>query len=279
MAVQMQARSATNGQLYTWVASGADFAAAGYPGPVGPGDALDVAISMRPSTSSSSGLVVSGSPSAGWTPTWNGVGAVWAPKDAYDITSFVHANLLYEVGTVLSNPAFTAAHSQTPDTLLLTNNQNSESKDVHATPTSFTSSQSYTFATPSYTVTWTLTGTKITSDVATRTASAAQKSFWGVSASPAATEAFIEALANSALDTDAARTFTQSPGTSEYICFAHPTRYGTPTFLIGGTLPGGYISLGTTISVTNAQGYAENYTLWRSVTAGLAANTSTTVQN
>jgi len=197
----------------------------------------------------------------------------------YDITSFVHANTLYETGTVLANPAFTAAHSIAPDALVLTNNQNGESKSVVGTPNSFTSSQSYTFATPSYSVTWTLTGTKGTVDTAQRTASAAQKTYWGISSSPADTEAFIEALASSALDTDAARTITVSPTGAQKIYFAHPTRYGTPTFFIGGVLEGGFIVRSTTISVTNAQGYAENYTLWESVTAGLGSNTSVTVQN
>lgn len=222
--------------------------------------------------SGGTGLIVSGSPAAGDVPTWSGSSAVWAPKSAYDITSFAHANTLYEVGTVLANPAFTAAHSQTPDTLLLTNNQNVESKDVHATPTSFTSSQSYTFATPSYSVTWTLTGTKITSDVATRTASAAQKSFWGISTTPANTEAFVEALASSALDTDAARSFTVNATSTNKIYFAHPTRYGTPTFTVGG-FEGGFTLRSSTISVTNAQGYTENYSLWESDVAGLGSTT------
>lgn len=54
MAVQMQARSSSNGQLYVWLAGSPDFAAAGYPGP---GSALDVAVSMRPSTGGGGGGV------------------------------------------------------------------------------------------------------------------------------------------------------------------------------------------------------------------------------
>lgn len=269
MSVLMQARSSTDGALYTWQSTNPDWSAVGY---TGPGTATDVAVSMRPSVATASGLTVTGSPSAGYVPTWNGSGAVWAPREAYDITSFVHANTLYEVGTVLSNPAFTAAHSQTPDALVLTNNQNVESKNVVGTPTSFTSSQSYTFATPSYSVTWTLTGTKITSDVATRTASAAQKSFWGISISPADTEAFIEGLASSALDTDAARSFTVNATSTNKIYFAHPTRYGTPTFSVGG-FAGGFTLRSSSISVTNAQGYTENYSLWESDVAGLGSTT------
>jgi len=198
---------------------------------------------------------------------------------AFNITAFASTTPLVECGQSIVL-AFTSAQNRTPTALTLTNNANAESKNVQATPTSFSATLAVQKNTPNQTVVATLTGGDgVGTDAANATVTWGQKSFWGVSASPVATEAFIEGLANSALDTDAARTFVQSPGGTQYICFAHPTRYGTPTFLIGGVLPGGYVSLGTTISVTNAQGYTEDYTLWRSVTAGLAANTSTTVQN
>lgn len=51
MTLQMQARSSSNGQLYSWNSDSPDFAAAGYPGP---GSAQDVAISMRPPAGSGS---------------------------------------------------------------------------------------------------------------------------------------------------------------------------------------------------------------------------------
>jgi hypothetical protein len=51
-AVRMQARSSTDGALYTWSAVSVDFAAAGYPGP---GVANDVAVAMRPSSSAGGG--------------------------------------------------------------------------------------------------------------------------------------------------------------------------------------------------------------------------------
>lgn len=43
--VQMQARSSTDGQLYTWVSAGPDWAGAGFPGP---GSAQEPAVSMEP---------------------------------------------------------------------------------------------------------------------------------------------------------------------------------------------------------------------------------------
>jgi hypothetical protein len=259
MNVQMQARSSSNGQLYTWVASGPDWAAAGY---AGPGTALDVVVAMRQGgESSGGGLVVSGTEVAGYVVKGTGSGAIWAPMSAYDITSFVHANTLYEVGTVLSNPAFTAAHSETPTALVLTNNSgNGESKNVVATPTSFTSSFSYTFSTPSTSFTWTLTGTKITVDTATRTASAAQRNFAGVAATGSSLATIVAAATYTTLDTNGTFSFTvTSTGGSQRAVFAFPTRYGTPTVKDADTGFGVGITLIGTSSYLNAQGYSENY--------------------
>jgi hypothetical protein len=178
----------------------------------------------------------------------------------YEITSFVHATTLYEVGTVLANPAFTAAHSVTPDTLTLTNNQNGESKNVVGTPNSFTSSQSYTFSTPSYSVTWTLTGAKGGSDTAQDTATAAQRNFAAVVAAGASLATIVAAATYNTLDTNGSFNFSlTSAGGSERGAFAFPTRYGTPTLKDADTGFGVGITLIGTSSYTNAQGYAENY--------------------
>ncbi len=47
--IQMQARSSSDGQLYTWIVTGVDFAGSGY---TGPGSAQDVAVAMHPATTS-----------------------------------------------------------------------------------------------------------------------------------------------------------------------------------------------------------------------------------
>lgn len=72
MAVQMQARSSSNGQLYTWVLGGVDFSGSGFPGP---GSAQDVAVSARPALQGVEGDVV-GPPSAvsGNVPVYSGPG-------------------------------------------------------------------------------------------------------------------------------------------------------------------------------------------------------------
>ena len=217
------------------------------------------------------GLIVTGTPSVGWLVTWNGTAAEWQPSGGFQVLSFNVASSLYETGQAVVNPAFTASYNTTPATALLTNDLNGESKDVHATPTSFASSQTYTRSTPNQTVTWALT-----TSIGTRTASSTwgQKNFWGISTSPASTEAFVEALASSQLTTSRNAGFTVNPTGANKIYFAHPTRYGTPVFTVGGFV-GGFILLSSTISVTNAQGFTESYSLWESVNAGLGSTTVT----
>ncbi len=186
---------------------------------------------------------------------------------AFNITALSTTTLVECSQTI--TPAFTSAQNRTPTTLTLTNNANGESKDVHLTPTSFSTSIAVQKTTPNQTVTYTLTGGDgIGTDNAIVTITWGQKNFWGVSSSPANTEAFIEGLATSALDTNAGSSFSVNASGANKIYFAHPTRYGTPTFTVGG-FAGGFVLRSSTISVTNAQGFTESYSLWESVTSGL----------
>lgn len=218
------------------------------------------------------GLVVGGVPLFGDVPTWNGSGAVWQPAGGLAVLSFAPAVSLYECGQTVANPAFTASYNRAPATALLTNDANGESKDVHGTPTAFASSQSYTKSTPNQSVTWILT---TTNGVRTCSATWGQKNFWGTSSTPANTSAFGRALAGSQLTTSRNASFAANPGGSEKIYFYAPTRYGTPTFTVGG-FAGGFILRSSTISDTNAQGFTENYSLYESVATGLPGTTNVT---
>jgi len=217
------------------------------------------------------GLVVIGSPLPTWIPTWNGTAAEWQPPGGLQVLSFGPVVGLYETSQPVATPAFIASYSASPAAAVLTNNANAESLDVHLTPTSFSSAQTYTKTTPNQSVTWTLTTSN-----GTRTASATwgQKNWWGISTSPANTEAFIEALAGSQLTTTRGAAFTVNATSTNKIYFACPSRYGTPTFTVGGFV-GGFILRGSAISVTNAQGYNENYDLYESVNAGLGTTNVT----
>ncbi len=212
-----------------------------------------------------------GTPSLGYVVTWNGSAKEWQPSGGLSLNFSVNTGL-YEVGQTISNPAFTASYNATPAAAVLTNNVNGESKDVHATPTSFTSSQTYVRNTPNQSVTWTLTTTN-----GTRTASATwgQKIHWGVSSAPSNTSAFGRSLAGSALGTSRNASFTVTPSGTDKIYVYLPTRYGTPTFTAGGFV-GGFILLTNAISDTNAQGFTENYALYESVAQGLPQTTVAT---
>lgn len=218
-----------------------------------------------------SGLVVVGTPDVGWLPTWNGTEAEWQPPGGLLVLSFGPTVGLYECGQTVIAPAFVASYSAPPTTADLTNDQNAEALDVSATPDSFASAETYVLSTPNTAVTWTLT---TSNGIRTASATWGQKNLWGISTSPANTEAFIEALASSQLGTAQNSAFTVNATGANKIYFAHPTRYGTPTFTVGGFV-GGFVLRSSTISVTNAQGYTENYSLWESVNPGLGTTAVT----
>lgn len=88
-------------------------------------------------------------------------------------------------------------------------------------------------------------------------------------------EADVEGLANSTVSNDNTQTWgSVTAGSGEYLLFAFPTRLGIPTFFVGG-FEGGFESP-ETVSVTNVNGYAENYYVWRSTNANLGATVVTT---
>ena len=79
---------------------------------------------------------------------------------------------------------------------------------------------------------------------------------------------FILGLTKS-LQSGKAKDFTANPGVGEYIYYALPTRYGTPNFYVGG-FEGGFDLL-TTFNFTNASGYQENYSVYRSTNTNLGS--------
>ena len=68
-----------------------------------------------------------------------------------------------------------------------------------------------------------------------------------------------------------AKTFTVNAAASQHIYYAIPTRYGTPSFKVGG-FEGGFAKAAT-IDFTNASGYEESYDIWKSDNAGLGSTT------
>lgn len=83
-------------------------------------------------------------------------------------------------------------------------------------------------------------------------------------------EADIEGLANNQVTNDNTQTWDSvTTGVGEYMLFAFPKRLGIPTFWVGG-FEGGF-EAPETVSVTNANGYTEDYYAWRSTNANLGA--------
>lgn len=67
--------------------------------------------------------------------------------------------------------------------------------------------------------------------------------------------------------------FTDNAGSGEYIYYAAPSTYATPTFNVGG-FDGGF-TLIKTLDFTNASGHTESYRVWRSDNPSLGATTVT----
>jgi len=88
-------------------------------------------------------------------------------------------------------------------------------------------------------------------------------------------EADVEGLANSSVTNDNTQTWNSvTAGTGEYLLFAFPKRLGTVTFFVGG-FEGGF-EAPETVSVTNSNGWTEDYYVWRSTNSGLGATIVTT---
>ena len=111
--------------------------------------------------------------------------------------------------------------------------------------------------------------------VKTVTASAAivfkPRIHWGVATIPASiTSSFVTGLSGSALSTTRVTAFTVNAGANQYIWFAIPTSFGTPTFKVGG-FDGGFTKVGT---ITK---YARNlqYDVYRSDNPNLGSTTVT----
>lgn len=121
--------------------------------------------------------------------------------------------------------------------------------------------------------TWTLNSNKGTqTDTEVLTINFYNRRFWGVTTVASGyTEADVEGLVNNELSNSKAKTFSVTPGASEYIIYSYPSRLGTATFTVGG-FEGGF-NPPETVSVTNASGYTENYYVYRSVNSNLGSTT------
>lgn len=90
--------------------------------------------------------------------------------------------------------------------------------------------------------------------------------YHGVSAEGTYDSDFIMKLTKT-LTNNRQNTFSVSCGDGQHVYFAIPTRFGTPTFSVGG-FSGGFIKV-STLDFTNKFGYTEPYDIWKSENSNL----------
>ena len=217
--------------------------------------------------------VSSTAPTTNQVLTWNGT--TWIPKGV--ATSPYSANLnvtptLTQVGSTVATPPFTASYSGgvgPPVTAVFTDSDGNAPVNVIGTPTAFNSPYSYTKNAYGAVETYTLTTSDGNSTVApTATTTWTQLVYWGVGPAGGGGAAFIQALGNSQLQLSRNGTFNVTAGPTQKVYYAYRTAYGAATFTVGG-FSGGFALDSTTISVTNTDGFTENYTLYESDNVGL----------
>ncbi|MEA2037318.1 MAG: hypothetical protein U9O94_07440 [Nanoarchaeota archaeon] len=85
------------------------------------------------------------------------------------------------------------------------------------------------------------------------------------------TEADVEGLATNEITNDNTQVWNDiTTGSGEYMLFAFPKRLGIPSFWVGG-FEGGFESP-ETVSVTNVNGYTEDFYVWRSTNSNLGTS-------
>lgn len=194
-------------------------------------------------------------------------------QKVFAITGFSVSGGSLEVGATLTTPTLTASYNRPPTAAVLTDNAGTPSKDVIATPTSFSSAGTFTKTENNASVTFTLSAAE-NADTSTRNTSATwrPRAYYGAGAAGINTEAAIKALSNSTLAGSKSATITVTAGPSQYIYYAFPTAYGEPVFAVGG-FEGGFELAAASVSVTNAFGVTQTYQVWKSVQPNLGTTT------
>jgi hypothetical protein len=88
--------------------------------------------------------------------------------------------------------------------------------------------------------------------------------YHGVSVVGTYNAAFITGLSSSALQASRVTTYSDNAGASQFLYYAIPSSYGTPTFHIGGFNYAGTM-VASAVAVTNSHGVVQNYDLWQVV--------------
>lgn len=201
----------------------------------------------------------------------------WRQLSLDDLTPAFNASLsgggTLEVGQSVVNPAFTASYAGGPATsATITDNDGNPALTLSSPFTAGTMPNTYAKTANNAAVSFTLSAYKgAVNDTAQASYAWRPRCYYGVSSNASGNnEAFIEALASSQLQSSRSASLSVNAGPGEYIYYAYPTAYGAATFTVGG-FEGGFNLVSTTISVTNAYGVTQNYTLYRSTNPSLGS--------
>ena len=175
---------------------------------------------------------------------------------AITITSFNISKSIAEIGELVSNLKLTWSYSKEPTVQKLDGTILDNSIRDHIITSNITSNKTFKLE---------------VSDGKTTVSRNAAINFYngryhGVSNSETYDSDFILSL-NKTLTNSRACNFTVNCGQGQYIFFAIPTRFGTPTFSVGG-FSGGFVKV-STLDFTNKFGYTEPYDIWKSENSNL----------
>ena len=181
---------------------------------------------------------------------------------AISITSFTNNKNIVEMGSTVTSVALNWTTNKTPTTLTLDN----------ASIDKFLKTTTLSNQTIKSNKTFILKAIDERNATATKTTAITFYNgiYYGAAASATIDSSFILKLTKS-LQPTKAKTFDCTTGSGQYIWFCVPTRYGTPTFNVGG-FDGGFSKI-STLQFKNASGYTESYDVYKSDNANLGSKT------
>lgn len=226
----------------------------------GGGDGVDIA------TSTTAGIV---KPGTDFDIAADGTLSLYQP---IDITSFSSNIPTQEKGAKVESVTLSWNWNKTPASQTL--KKGSESYSVAASDKTKTISFSSTAAlTTNTTFTLTATDARSASDSQSTTIQFLNGRYYGIGniTDPSLCDnSFIQGLTKT-LASSRTTSFTVTAGSGQYIYFAIPSSFGTPSFFVGG-FEGGF-DLFKTFSYTNPSNYAESYTVYKSTNPNLGTTT------
>jgi hypothetical protein len=180
--------------------------------------------------------------------------------------SVSHSPSIVQVGSSVTNPAFTASYATAPTTALLTDTEG-HSDNITSSPNAFVSPHVFTKGAYGQSVTFTVAVTSSAGPASgTNTISWVQQVLWGAVVDPGVYDsAFINSLANSSLQFTGNGTFHVVAGAGQSTFYSSRTAFGlTPADFFVGGFPFAISKVASAVPRTNSDGVTENYDVWRS---------------